>query len=950
MTSGEMTILETAFDRAIGLGDSERKAFLAEFARVHPGLVARLGALLAADTNAADFGAPIAHTMERFVEEGNDRVIGREFGRWRAIGIIGTGGMGAVYLVERSDGAYAQTAALKLMSPHVAATGIAARFLRERQILASLNHPGIARLLDGGESPDGDPWLVMELVEGTRIDRYCQDHRLGVVPRLELMCQVCEAVDYAHRSLVIHRDLKPSNILVTASGQAKILDFGIAKLLEPEAHLSQSDMTLEDRRVLTPDFASPEQVRGERVTVGTDVYSLGVLLYRLLTGQSPYGTATISSQYEVERAVLDEEPSRPSATIASSRAPGSADGPPLASNELRRKLRGDLDNIVLRCLQKEPERRYAGARALADDIQRYLSGRPVEARGDAWTYRARKFVTRNALPAAASAAMILGAVGFGVYHTHRLATERDRAELAARQATEVSDFLSETFASASPFVAQGEEVSAIDLLEAARSKIAGLEGQPRLQARLLVVIGESYRGLGKHEIEYEVFQQALTAAHAVQPHDTATLISIHNGLGESQRHLGNIDQSLDHRRQALALSEGFYGSDHPETANIRARIGATLSSAGRCSEAMPLLSRATRNLKEETGEFASIRLNALGVLAVCHDTLGEPEEAEAIGLRIVRESEQTLGELEPNTIIRLGNLALVMRRQGKFEEAANRFRTVVSRVDRALPEDHPDRAEYRNMLGNVLQKLGRFEEADRVLSEAEALTREHSPDNDPAAAANAYFRASYFSDRGRYQDAIASFDRAIRLSERSQGEGSYLATISRINLAAAKLDIGDAAGAAETIAAAETSLSIVGADHQANAAIVRARLASERRQFAAATRSFEQVLSRQVETVGEDHCTLVPLLSETSAHFLRAGDTGQAVAYGKQAMTIGEAALPQGNWMTALATGQYALALDRAGERAAASRAARRARSILVSSFGEADPRVARLRRITSSE
>lgn len=947
MTSGDIAILEAAFDRAVGLDESEKAAFFAEFARQHPGLVAKLGALLAADTNATDFGAPIAQTMERFVEEGDDRVIGSEFGPWRAIGTIGSGGMGAVYLVERSDGSYAQTAALKLMSPHVAASGVAARFLRERQILASLNHPGIAQLLDGGESPDGDPWLVMELVEGERIDRYCQQHELGVVPRVQLVREVCEAVDYAHRSLVIHRDLKPSNILVTGAGQPKILDFGIAKLLEPEAHLLASDMTLEDRRVLTPDFASPEQVRGEHVTVATDVYSLGVLLYRLLTGQSPYGTTVGASPFEIERAVLDEEPSRPSAMISATRSAEIAGGLPLSSDRLRRKLRGDLDNIILKCLQKEPERRYASARALADDLERYLSGRPVEARGDAWAYRARKFIKRNALPVAASTAVVIGATGFGVYHTNRLATERDRAELAASQAKEVSEFLSGTFASASPFVAQGEEVKAVDLLEAARSTIAGLDRQPSLQARLLVVIGESYRGLGKHETENAIFEQALAAARAAPEPDNATLIDIHNGLGESQRLLGNIEQSLDHRRRALTLSESFYGSNHPETANIRARIGATLSSAGRCAEAMPLLSSATEDLKNETGDFAALRLNALGVLAVCHDTLGQYEEAETISRRIVQESERTLGKLEPNTIIRLGNLALVLRRQGKFEEAASKFQTVVSRVDKALPEDHPDRADYRNKLGNVLQKQGRFDEADRAFTEAETLTRKHAPANDPAAAANSYYRASFFSDLGEYREAIASFNLAIQLSERSQGSRSYLATISRINLAAARLDSGDVAGAATAIASAEPSLATVGADHQANAAIVQARLASERGQFPAATRMFEQVLARQEETVGRDHWALVPLLTEMSAHFLRAGDTAQAMAASKRAMTIGEEALPGENWITALAMGQYALALDRAGEKTEAIRIARRARSILASSLGEADPRVARLRQIS---
>lgn len=941
MTSSELNVLEQAFDTAIALSGAEREAFLRAFESDHPDLAAKLASLLAADTSATEFAGPIAQSLERFIEDNDERVIGQQFGAWTAVGAVGFGGMGAVYKAQRSDGAYEQVAALKLIASRLTDKATTARFLRERQILATLNHPGIAQLLDGGSTPDGDPWLVMELVEGERIDRYCEAHQLDVAARLALVRQLCAAIDYAHRNLVIHRDLKPSNILVTPDGESKILDFGIAKLLEPEDMPVTSDMTLEHRRVLTPDFASPEQVRGERVTVATDVYSLGVLLYRLLTGVSPYGTTPESSPYEVERAILDAEPSRPSTIVSASSAKSS---PPLAPDQLRRKLRGDLDNIVLKCLQKEPERRYRDVRALADDLERYLTGRPVEARGDAWSYRARKFVSRNALPVAASVAVVVGATAFGVYHTQRLATERDRAELAAQQAQEVSEFLTETFASASPFVAQGEEVRAIDLLEAARAKIAALDGQPGLQARLLVVIGESYRGLGKHELEFEVFQQALAAAKAAPEEDSATLIAIYNGLGESQRLLGEIDKALADRQRALALSERFYGEHHPETANIRARIGATLSSAGRCEEAMPLLARASEDMEGETGEYAALRLNALGVLAVCHDTLGEYDEAEALGRELVAQSEQTLGTLEPNTIIRLANLALVLRRQGKFAEAASRFRTVIARVDKSLPEEHPDRAEYRNMLGNVLQKLGRFEEADRALSQAEALTREFEPAQSNAVAANAYFRGSYYRDLGKPREAAASFAQAIALAEQLQGQGSYFATISRINLAAAQLDIGDTRGVERTLAAAEPSLAKVGADHQANAEIVRARLASARGEYAAADRIFAQVLAQQEQALGKQHWSLVPLLTDMSAHYLKAGDPARATALAERAKEIGVATLPEDSWITALAASQHALALGQSGERAAARDEARRARSVLASVFGAADPRVTRLR------
>lgn len=358
---------------------------------------------------------------------------------------------------------------------------------------------------------------------------------------------------------------------------------------------------------------------------------------------------------------------------------------------------------------------------------------------------------------------------------------------------------------------------------------------------------------------------------------------------------------------------------------------------------MPLLRMAVDDLRGETGEYAALRLNALGVLAVCHDTLGNYDEAEAVGRRIVAESERVLGKLEPNTIIRLGNLALVLRRQGKFAEAANMFRDAVARVDKSLPPEHPDRAEYRNKLGNALQKQGRFAEADRAFNAAENLTLKYAGTESAAAAADAYYRGSYYRDLGDYRRAIDSFDKAIALSEQLQGKGSYLATISRIQLAGTLLDQGRVSDAATAISVATPALSTVAADHQAIAGIVQARIASARGDFAGASRIFARILASQEATLGQDHWMLAPLLVDMSAHHRKADDTAQAVAVAKRAVSIAERNLPEGNWMTGLALAQYALALERAGRADAAANMARRARVILAKTFGAQDPRIAEL-------
>lgn len=950
MNSTDIAVLESAFAAAVLLEGEARDMFLADFARRYPELEAALRSLLAADDDGAFVGSLVSASLERLSADRQDDTIGRRFGAWTVTGIVGSGGMGHVYRAKRSDGAYEQVAALKLMARHLASGAMQGRFLAERQILASLSHPNIARLVDGGTGEGGIPFLVMELVEGERIDRFCETHALSVAQRIALVREICEAVDYAHRQLVIHRDLKPSNILVDSGGRPTVLDFGIAKLLDPGDAGAASDMTQEARPALTPEYASPEQVRGQRVGVATDVYSLGVLLYRLLTGRSPYGESVSECVHELERAILDSEPSRPSAAVT---RVGEETGatPPASAGQLKRELKGDLDNIVLKCLQKDPERRYASVAALADDLKNYLTGYPVAARGEAWSYRAHKFARRNSAALGVSGAVVIGVIAMTAYHTARLARERDRAELALTQATEVSGFLTGIFESASPFEAQGEEVTAGELLERANTRIDALDGQPDLQARLLAVVGETYVGLGDFDSARDAFRRADEKWQAgfgrpgAEP-DISLRIQIENGLGESDRLHGDFDAALGHRHAALALSESYYGMSHPQSANIRARIGATLSAAGRCDEGVGLLKTSAGQLQGQTGEYNAMRLNALGVLAVCYDTLGRYDEAESIGRRIVRESERDLGRLEPNTIIRIGNLALVLQREGKWEESARLFNTALDRADRALPDYHTDRVDYRNKLANVLQKLGRFEKADTRLSEAEALIRTYGGEQTAERAASYYFRGGYYRNIGNSRAASDSFAKAIALSDRLYGEGSYLAIIASIARAGALRQSGDLDGAESMLDTIGPRLSEVGIDHQSVAGLQRAIIASQRGQFPAATQMFEQLHADQVETLGKDSVAILPMLLEMCAHFRRAELNDRALRCARDAVRIGKAGAPEGNWMTAHAMGELALALSAKGESKQARKWTQQAREVLIAVFGPTDWRVQSLRAI----
>ncbi|MEK7330512.1 MAG: serine/threonine-protein kinase, partial [Candidatus Eisenbacteria bacterium] len=439
---------------------------------------------------------------------------GRQIGPWRVVREVGRGGMGAVYLAERADGAFEQTVALKLIKRGLARAEILQRFLRERRILARLEHRNIARLADGGVTDDGLPWFAMEYVEGQPITDWCDEHRAGVEERLRLFRAVCDAVQYAHRNLVVHRDLKPSNIFVTADGEVKLLDFGIARLLSDEPDGDALTLTREGLRVLTPHYAAPEQLRGEAATTATDLYSLGVVLYELLSGARPFGRSATSLD-QLRREVLEEEPVPPSGL----------------RSEWRHPLRGDLDNIVLTALRKEPQRRYPSVEALLADLERYREGRPVQATPPSARYRIAKFVRRNRVSVIAGAVVTLTFL-VGVVATMwqavaaalvvaslvgGLAVSIGQTRLArreARKAEEVRSFLLRVFEVADPYHSRGQSVTARELLDQGARRIdSELKGQPALRAEMLGVLADLYLKLALVEPAMKSFRAFIECAH-----------------------------------------------------------------------------------------------------------------------------------------------------------------------------------------------------------------------------------------------------------------------------------------------------------------------------------------------------------------------------------------------------------------------------------------------------
>ncbi len=694
--------VEALLDAALDLEGNERAAYLNNACSGDPELRAEVERLLESCDRAEHLLAKPAPEMCPALfatplpagPAPADRI-----GPYRIVGEAGRGGMGVVYLADRADEQFEQRVALKLIRRGFDEPHLVRRFFEERQILASLNHPHIARLADGGLTSDGLPWFAMEYVEGTPIDDYADARRLSIEQRLRLFLDVCDAVQYAHRNLVVHRDLKPSNILVTAEGTVKLLDFGIAKLL---AH-GEGDTTLTQtgERVLTPDYASPEQVRGEPITVASDVYSLGVVLYELLTGTRPYHAA---SPFEVERVIIETEPERLSAVLDRDGARGAA-ARSTTPERLRRRLRGDLDTIALTALRKEPSRRYASVEQLAGDVQRHLDGLPVTARRDTWAYRAGKFVRRHPLPVAASAALLVVLTGFSIFtalqsariqaETERTAQERDRAE-------QVSKFLENLLTAPNPFEGEGAAITVREVLDSAVPRLQReLTGQPRVRADLLSIVGNSYMGLGLADQARAALDSAL-ALHRRAGGEDFAVAKDQLSLATLSVEAGDIAAAESLIRASLATSQRIFGDRHPNLTDALVRLGwaLTYSDPQAADSFLRWAVALQRNQPRDSLKTLAGALYALGHLRLRN---GDPASAESIQREALTAAREGFGEEHPNvalTYVELGEVFL----DREDSTASQYFRRAMDILQRRLGEEHGHVTALKVKLARAMAK------------------------------------------------------------------------------------------------------------------------------------------------------------------------------------------------------------------------------------------------------
>jgi eukaryotic-like serine/threonine-protein kinase len=664
--------------------------------------------------------------------------IGEVIGSYRILSELGQGGMGEVWLAERIGADFEQRVALKLLRAGLDSAQIEARFRRERRILAGLEHPHIARFLDGGITPEGRPYFVMEAVEGEPITDYCERRKLELEERLRLFLEVCGAVAAAHRRLVVHRDLKPSNILVSTSGGVKLLDFGIAKLLtagtdgadplntpaaldasegsdssaDPDAGGSRSEdsglRTAREERWLTPAYAAPEQIAGDPVTTATDVYSLGVVLYELLSGTRPFAAA---SRRELERAILDRDPDRPSDRLASAPEVATMAAIPPAGERRARRLRGDLDAIVLQALRKEPERRYPSVDALASDLQRFLDGRTVTARPDSFAYRSTKFVRRHRFSVATSAAAVLALVaGLAL-----ALVSREREAVAARRAVAVRDFLIRLIEQASPEVNGGDEPSLRQVVEeGTRAVEPELAGEPVLAADLLSTLAALHLQLGEFGRGLELAERAYALSRRELGEKAPESIAALARVGEGLHHMEDNPAALEALDRAAALARAASGEDSPALAEVLERKGDVLRRLGRFDEAIAALEQARAIHARASGERSEpVNVAETGLAEVLFQRSGEGDNHRALGLarEVLARRQASLPPGHPGIGRALHNVALYVHHVGGFEEAERLYGEALAIQTRASGPDHPFALESRSERAAALSELGRYDEA-----------------------------------------------------------------------------------------------------------------------------------------------------------------------------------------------------------------------------------------------
>ncbi|MEJ0085659.1 MAG: serine/threonine-protein kinase [Pseudomonadota bacterium] len=743
LTPEQFERLQGLFDEALSRHGEARRVWLAQIAADDPALHRELLAFVTAHERSDTL---LSSPLRLALGEDDDaaRWAGARIGPWQITRRIGYGGMGTVFEAVRADDQYRKRVAVKVLHRFAAGPDAVRRFKAERQMLANLDHPNVATLLDGGVTDDGQPYLVMEYIDGAPITQWCDAQQLDLRQRIRIFLQVCASVESAHRNLIVHRDLKPANILVTVDGQVKLLDFGIARLLTSADDADAAPPTLAMQRSFTPEYAAPEQVRGLTVGTPADVYSLGVVLFELLARRRPYELRT-RSYPEIERVVC-------------------------GSSVANAGVDEDVDAILQMALRKEPERRYGGVAQLSADLRNYLDGLPVTAQRDSALYRLRKLVARRRLESAAVAVAALSLVTGLVIAL----VQADRARQQSQRAEQVTAFLTTMLGAAKPD-SLGKDVKVREVLDSAAQRAETLKATPALEAEIRTIIGDTYIALGEYASGETQFKRALDAQRLQTPRGSHDMVLTLSRISHAQEFDGRYEDASATLDSLNTMAVRFPFTESEELSDHLDQQGRVLTRLGHTEQAVPYLERALAELERGTPDDAALS-TAYANLGMVKGELGQNEAALAFFTKSVAAARRAFGPADPLLAEKLSPYASMLDYAGRIEQAGEVYREAIEIRRKALGADHPEYAWTLNNYADHLMRQGRYAEAASFAREVLALRGKTLPDSNVIVGTTLNVLGRSLGPLGQAQEADKLLRESLALRRQYLPEGHWATT------------------------------------------------------------------------------------------------------------------------------------------------------------------------------
>lgn len=683
-------------------------------------------------------------------------LIDKKIGSYTIRKKIGEGGMGSVFLGERTDGEFEHRVAIKIIRHGYATEQNVLRFRREQRILAGMNHAGIARLFDGGVTDDGYPYIIMEYINGTPITEYSRKNNCSVDEKIALFIQVLEAVRHAHENLVIHRDLKPGNILVTESGDVKILDFGISKLLEED---DLPSITRTGARLLTLKYAAPEQVRQDNITTSTDLYSLGVIFYELMTGDTPFNLED-KTRYESEQVILNESPPKPSSKVI--------------SNQQKNKLSGDLDAIALKAIRKEPEERYRVANEFLDELKNYQKGHPVSARNDTFRYRSQKFLKRNRRVIGVAVGIVLLIFGFAGFYTWNITQERNLAQLEAQKAENVKSLLVELFQGNDPITGDGESITLQELLETGTNEIINREMEPSVKIELLLTLTSIYQNITQFEKAQDLAVKSLNLAQNHFGENSILVADSYIKLGGLEHDLGNYQDGKEYFLKAKKILDNHASETNPLYATLYNHLGFAEEQLGDYDSSHSFFRKSIKILGNQTSVDSSLYIDNIKSLARGYYRHNDHQKGDSLLLTALNASKSFHGENDVITSSILGDLGMYKMTQGEYEKAREYYNRSLDIKETVYGEDgHPNYTATLMNLAVLEKQLGHSAVAESLFIKTMEIDEKLFGDDHPYVAMSMSHLAGIYQEREEYEKALDFLESAKQIYLDAYGPDHY---------------------------------------------------------------------------------------------------------------------------------------------------------------------------------